>query len=118
MQKDLNSWSNRDLTPLGKVTVIKTLIISKIVHLLTTLPTPSIKIMNEINTMLYNFLWNGKPDKMRRSLAKQKMSEGGIGMIDVSLFDKSLKLTWIKRFFKHQSRWKDLIQVIYPFLRH
>ena len=115
MQKDLNSWSNRDLTPLGKVTVIKTLIISKIVHLLTTLPTPSIKIMNEINTMLYNFLWNGKPDKMRRSLAKQKMSEGGIGMIDVSLFDKSLKLTWIRRFFKHQSRWKDLIQVIYPF---
>ena len=73
--------------------------------------------MNEINTMLYNFLWNGKPDKMRRSLAKQKMSEGGIGMIDVSLFDKSLKLTWIRRFFKHQSRWKDLIQVIYPFFK-
>ena len=114
MEKDLKSWSNRDLTPFGKVTVIKTLIISKIVHLLIALPTPSTKIINEINTMFYNFLWDGKPDKMRRSLAKHKILEGGIGMIDLTLFDQALKLTWIMRIFKHPSRWKDLIDVMYP----
>ena len=76
------------------------------------LPTPSTRIINEINTMFYNFLWDGKPDKMRRSLAKQKIL-GGIGMIDISLFDKSLKLPWIRRFFKHQLRWKELIDVMY-----
>ena len=87
MEKDLNSWSNRDLTPFGKVMVIKTVIVSKIVHLLIALPTPSPKVVNEINKMLYAFLWDGKPDKMRRTLAKQKMVNGGIGMLDVSLFD-------------------------------
>ena len=65
---------------------------------------------NEINSMFYRFLWDGKPDKMRRSLAKQKIFEGGIGMLDICLFDKSLKLTWIRRFFKHQSKWRELIR--------
>ena len=114
MQHNLNEWSKRDLTPFGKVTVLKTLIISKIVHLLIALPTPSVKIINEINTMFYKFLWDEKPDKMRRSLAKQKIIEGGIGMLDIALFDKSLKLTRIRRFFKHRSRWKELMQEMYP----
>ena len=43
MQKAINSWSKRDLTPFGKVVVIRTLIISKIVHILISLPTPSKK---------------------------------------------------------------------------
>ena len=64
--------------------------------------------------MFYKFLWDGKHDKMRRSLSKQKIINGGIGMIDINLFDKSLKLTWIRRFFKCQSRWKELITEIYP----
>ena len=55
MQHNLNGWSNRDLTPFGKVTVIQTLIISKIVHLIIALPTPSVKTINEINTMFYKF---------------------------------------------------------------
>ena len=49
MQHNLNGWSKRDLTPFGKVTVLNILIISKIVHLLIALPTPSVKIINEIN---------------------------------------------------------------------
>ena len=69
MIKELNQWSKRDLTPFGKVTVIKTLILSKIVHLLMALPTPSTKTINEINKMFYNFLWNGKPDPIKRSIS-------------------------------------------------
>ena len=114
MQKEIDNWSKRDLTPFGKVTVIKTLILSKIVHLLISLPTPSPRIVNEINKMFYNFLWDGKPDKMRRTLAKQKMVYGGIGMLDLSLFDKALKLTWLRRFFINEAKWTEIINEIYP----
>ena len=31
---ELKQWAKRDLTPFGKITVIKSLILSKIVHLL------------------------------------------------------------------------------------
>ena len=102
MQKELNAWSRRDLTPFGKVTVIKTLVLSKIVNLLISLPSPSSEIIKEIDKMLFTFLWDGKPDKMRRSLAKQKLINGGIGMTDLALFDRALKLTWIRRLFKEE----------------
>ena len=77
MQHDLNNWSKRYLTPFGKVIVLKTLIVSKIVNILISLPTPSTKLLNEINDMFYKFLWDGKPDKMRRSLSKQKIINRG-----------------------------------------
>ena len=64
--------------------------------------------------MLYSFLWDGKPDKMRRSLAKQSVVDGGIGMIDLDLFDKALKLTWIRRLLREDKRWKDIVLEKYP----
>ena len=114
MQREINNWNKRDLTPFGKVTVLKTLVISKIVHLLISLPTPSPKILNEINKMFYTFLWDGKPDKMRRTLAKQRMVHGGIGMLDVSLFDKALKLTWVRRLFKNEAKWTEITNELFP----
>ena len=49
--------------------------------------------------MFYSFLWNNKPDKIKRNTANQKLTNGGLDMLDVDKFDKSLKLTWIRRFF-------------------
>ena len=40
MEQLLNAWSRRKITLFGKITVIKTLVISKITHLLTNLPDP------------------------------------------------------------------------------
>ena len=35
-------------------------------------------------------------------------------MIDIYVFDKSLKLTWIKRFFETKSKWKILLESAIP----
>ena len=40
MKKVLNAWSRRNLTPFGRITVIKSLVISKITHLMRNLPDP------------------------------------------------------------------------------
>ena len=37
----LDNWSARRLTLLGKITIIKTLAVSQIVYILSSLPTPS-----------------------------------------------------------------------------
>ena len=47
--------------------------------------------------MFYTFLWNNKPDKIQRQLAIQKLTDGGVGITDVTKFDQSLKLTWIRK---------------------
>ena len=39
-RKIIKNWNTRHLTPLGKITVIKTLIASKFTHLFLTIPTP------------------------------------------------------------------------------
>ena len=111
---ELNLWRKRDLTPFGKVTVIKTLVISKIVHILISLPSPSPKILNELNKLFYDFLWDGKPDKIKRSVSKTKINKGGIGVIDVHIFDKALKLTWVRRYFNSHASWKLLFDKMYP----
>ena len=43
--------------------------------------------------MLYDFLWDGKPDQIKRRTARNKLENGGIDMIDIENFDKALKLT-------------------------
>ena len=116
MIKELNHWDKRNLTPFGKITVIKSLVLSKIVHILTALPSPSKKLINELNKIFYIFLWNDKPDKIKRSVMKLKFKEGGLGMVDVELFDKSLKLTWIRKLFVNISRWKSLLLFEFPHL--
>ena len=118
INNEILQWSKRDLTPLGKITVIKTILISKIVHILISLPSPSAKILNKINKVLYKFLWGGKPDQIKRTVCVLKPKDGGLGMVDIVTFDKSLKLTWIKRYLNCTSKWKIVIETVYPELNN
>ena len=114
MQNEINKWTKRDLTPFGKIVVIKTLILSKIVHILIALPSPSNKIVKKVNKMIFDFLWNNKPDLIKRKIAIKRLEKGGLGMIDFENFDKALKLTWLRRFMTSVPKWKILILDLYP----
>lgn len=48
----------------GKVTVIKSLVLPKLVYISSLLPTPQ-TIIKEVNQVIFNFLWKGK-DKVTR----------------------------------------------------
>ena len=64
-KETINHWNKRYLTPLGKITVVKTFILSKFIHLFSSLPTPSQIILKKINSLISNFIWDGKPDKIK-----------------------------------------------------
>ena len=116
MTIEMNQWSKRDLTPLGRITVLKTLIISKIVHLLISLPNPSDKLLKELNSIFYSFIWKGRPDKIKRTTSRQKLIDGGLGMTDIKSFNNALKLTWIRRLFNSKAKWKTLLELRSPCL--
>ena len=92
----LGKWENRCLTPLGKILLIKTKILSKFIHLFTTLPT-SMDVIKEINDILYKFVWDNKPDKIKRKVLCTSYVEGGLKMINIFNFVKALKISWVKR---------------------
>jgi len=86
----------RRLTMLAKITIIKSLVISQLVYLLSPLCS-NYNVLNEINDLLYTFLWNGKGNKIKRKIMINDFGVGGLKMIDISSFNKSLKTTWIKK---------------------
>ena len=93
----LRNWQYRRLSLLGKITILKSLIASQLVHVLSPLQT-SHQAMKELNEAFYHFLWDRKPDKIKRNVIINDYGEGGLKMIDLFSFNKSLKTIWIKKY--------------------
>ena len=103
IQRLLTHWSKRQLTPLGKITVIKSLALPKITHLFTNLPDPPFIFIEDLNSLFFKFLWNGKPNKMSKAYVCNHYENGGIRMVDVKAFLSSMKISWLKRIFSKNS---------------
>ena len=99
IKKMLHVWHKRYLTPIGKIAVIKTLAISKLNHLFTSVPSPNKHILKEFETVFFSFIWDGKPDKVKRTTITKNYQDGGLNMIDVNNFISALKTTWLRRMF-------------------
>ena len=106
----MDSWNKRILTPIGKITVIKTLLTSQLNHLFISLPNPNEDFIKKMNTLLYQFLWSNKPDKIKRSIIVKDYTEGGLKMIDLKNFMLSLKSTWIRRLYEEERKWMSILK--------
>ena len=81
--------------------------VSPLVYLL--LPVRSnYRVLNELNDLLYTFLWNGKGDKIKRKVTINNFGVTGLKMMNISSFNKSLKTTWIKKYLdnNNKGKWK------------
>ena len=111
-------WSKRDLTLLGKVTLIKSLILSQFTYLAIPLPRPSSQVINRLNTLIFHFLWGCKRDKIKRDIVTRSREEGGLGLIYPYDFIISLKLTLFNKLFDKDfsHSWKNIVikQLKYP----
>ena len=110
MEKILKQWNKRSLSPIGKITVIKTLVIPIFNLLFTSLPNPNVEIYETINKTLYDFLWNKNP-KIKKAVVIKKYIEGGLNMINLNAFVNALKSTWIRRLLLNESKWQELIKI-------
>ena len=71
------------------------------------------KVIKEINGRFYNFLWNDKGDKIKRNIRINDYPEGGLKMIDIDSFNRSLKAVWIKKYLdtENQEGWKSFFNL-------
>ena len=111
IKKLLNDWSLRNLSLIGKVTVIKTLAIPILVQSLTSLQNLSQNDINEVQSVLFKFLWDKKTEKIKRNLLIQSLENGGLRMPHVESFQAALKISWIKKLIDptYSAPWKTLI---------
>ena len=85
-------WTRRYLTPLGKITVIKTLLLPLLNHLFISIPNPNDQILTKLNKICFEFLWEG-PAKIKQNVVVKQYCVGGIKMINLKAFIDSMKLT-------------------------
>ena len=112
MMSIIRNWKRRNLTPIGKITVVKALIMSLFNHLFTSLPNPSENIINEINTACTNFVWNGSV-RVKKEVLKQSYEKGGLNYPDINAFITALKLTWVRRLLSQESPWINLAKTCF-----
>ena len=105
VKKLIRIWHARNLTPYGKITIIKSLLMSKFTHMLLSLPSPSKELVDEQNHIFSDFLWAGKSPKFRKEILEAEVKDGGLKLHNLSVFDTALKLGWLKRFLKSNSKW-------------
>ena len=51
----------------------------------------------EVNKIIFNFFWKYKQPKIKLSTIIKCKEEGGLSMTGFTVFDKALKLCWVKR---------------------
>ena len=106
IEDTLNKWKFRDLTLFGKVTVIRTLAVSKLTFVGTNCKIPS-GVIKKLNSLLYGFIW-GQRDRIKRNVLINEIERGGINMIDIESYFQSLNGSWIDRIIKdkpYDSNW-------------
>ena len=72
-------------------------VVSTPTYILTPLATNR-RFIGEINNIFYSFLWKNKSDKIKRTLLISNYDHGGLKMVDLSAFNKSLKPTCIRKY--------------------
>ena len=112
IKNSLSCWECRRLTLFGKITVLKSLIASQLVYILSPLTTNH-RVLREINRLFYDFLWNGKGDKIKREVMINDYEKGGLKMIDIESFNKGLKTTWVKKYtdVNNHGKWKHFFDL-------
>ena len=90
IEKLIRTWSTRVLTPHAKVARVKSLLTSKITHILLSLPSPSSDIFGILETLFLNFIWDNTPAKFNKIILEAEVKDGGLKLHNLSLFDQAL----------------------------
>ena len=117
IKKILSPWTKRNLTPFGKITVIKTLAMSKLTYLFLNIPDPTEEFLNDLQKLFFQFLWDNKNDKIKRTLTYQNYDNGGLKMVNVKAYLSALKITWLKRILSSDGKITKILYDLCPSVR-
>ena len=101
----LHVWKQRHLSLKGKITVINSLAIAPLVYIASVTAVPK-RVIKEVNSIIFEFLWNSKQPKVANNVMIQKIEDGGLKMMDFESKLKALKISWVNRLIDHHANWQ------------
>ena len=104
----LQIWRQRELTLEGKITIFKSLAISKIVYLAYLSDVPKY-VIEELQKIQNSFIWNGKRAKIKHKTLCNSYEKGGLQSVDIEVKIKALQFSWVQRLFDdNEHQWKAI----------
>ena len=81
-----------------------------------SIPLPGKGFCENLNKKLYKFVWDDKPDKIKRGILSQSKVNGGLKMPNIANVIYSLKCPWIRRIIVSPTRpWVILFESFFFF---
>ena len=73
------------------------------------LPSLGERFLKDLESLIFGFIWNNGPDRIKRATLIGPYDLGGINMVDIFSFKKSLNIGWIKKLVNHYDTWSEII---------
>ena len=99
IKKVLNMWKWRGLTLIGRIQIVKSFAIPKVMSKATLIPVSS-ELIKEVNKELYSFIWKGK-DKVKRSALINDIEDGGLKMLNLESMISAQRVMCVKKYVEH-----------------
>ena len=108
IKTSINVWKWRGRSLLGRIQIVKTFAIPKLMFRASVIPT-SKELIKEENSIFNNFIWNGK-DKVKRLALISDIEMGGLKMLDIQSMISAKRVTCIKKLLEdYSSPWKTIL---------
>ena len=105
----LNSWENRNLTLMGKILVVNSLVASLFVYKMMVLPFLPENIMRNVDNEIRRYLWKGKTARIAYNILRNPKDLGGMKLVNLKCKDKALKATWPQILYREE----NYAQIVY-----
>ena len=109
MKNILSLWSSRNLTLMGKITIVKSLIIPRMIYKASILPLIIPKtLITKINKLLFKFIWGSNWERVSRNILCNNIESGGAKMLHLESYLTALHVKSSALLFDETycSQWK------------
>ena len=102
----LNMWKWSGLTLLGRIQIVKSFIIPKVLSKVELIAVTE-DLIEDINGLIYCFIWKGS-DKIKCAALINDIEDGGLKILDIQLMILAQRVMVLKRFADRENKgpWK------------
>ena len=71
------------------------------------------EVISKVNSIIYEFIWGGKTDKVKRDTFEQNFERGGYKMVNIKDMITASSVNWIKKYLDNVDRdWKFTFEAL------